>query len=63
MMEEFRIDALYVRQSIDKKESISIESQLDFCKYETRGEAYEEYVDRGLRVEKLRELSYISWTE
>lgn len=47
MMEEFRIDALYVRQSIDKKESISIESQLDFCKYETRGEAYEEYVDRG----------------
>ena len=34
MMEEFRIDALYVRQSIDKKDSISIESQLDFCKYD-----------------------------
>ena len=47
MMEEFRIDALYVRQSIDKKDSISIESQLDFCKYETRGGACEEYVDRG----------------
>jgi hypothetical protein len=29
-----RIDAVYARQSIDKKDSISIESQIDFCKYE-----------------------------
>ena len=31
------IDALYARQSLDKKDSISIENQLEFCKYETRG--------------------------
>ena len=32
-----RIDAVYARQSVDKKDSISIESQLDFCKYELKG--------------------------
>ena len=42
-----RIDALYGRQSVDKKDSISIESQIDFCKYETRGDAYKEYTDKG----------------
>lgn len=40
-------DALYARQSIDKSDSISIESQLDFCRYETRGEEFVEYIDRG----------------
>ena len=29
-----RIDAIYGRQSIDKKDSISIESQFEFCRYE-----------------------------
>lgn len=42
-----RIDALYGRQSVDKKDSISIESQLEFCRYETRGGEYEEYTDKG----------------
>ena len=28
-----RIDAIYGRQSIDKKDSISIESQFEFCRY------------------------------
>ena len=41
------IDALYARQSLDKKDSISIESQLEFCKYETRGAEYETYIDKG----------------
>lgn len=40
-------DALYARQSLDKKDSISIESQLDFCKYETRGNDFETYIDKG----------------
>ena len=31
------IDAIYARQSNDKKDSISIESQIEFCKYELRG--------------------------
>ena len=37
------IDALYARQSLDKKDSISIENQIEFCKYETRGAEYETY--------------------
>ena len=32
-----RIDAIYGRQSIDKKDSISIESQFEFCRYEKKG--------------------------
>ena len=33
-----RIDAIYARQSVDKKDSISIESQIEFCKYELKGQ-------------------------
>lgn len=40
-------DALYARQSIEKKDSISVESQLEYCRYETRGNACLEYTDRG----------------
>ena len=29
-----REDAIYGRQSVDRKDSISIESQIEFCKYE-----------------------------
>jgi DNA invertase Pin-like site-specific DNA recombinase len=42
-----RIDAVYARQSVDKKDSISIESQIDFCKYELRGGSCNEYIDKG----------------
>ena len=41
------MDAIYGRQSIDKKDSISIESQIEFCKYETRGREYRVYTDKG----------------
>ena len=40
-------DALYGRQSIEKKDSISVESQLEYCRYETHGTPYIEYTDRG----------------
>lgn len=40
-------DALYARQSVEKADSISIESQLEYCRYETRGRPYQEYIDRG----------------
>lgn len=40
-------DALYGRQSIEKRDSISVESQLEYCKYETHGDPYIEYADRG----------------
>src|SRR5690554_923563 len=40
--------AIYVRQSIDKKDSISIDSQIDFCKKEfEEGQAYKTYIDKG----------------
>lgn len=42
-----RFDALYGRQSVDKKDSISIESQLEFCRYEAHGDPYREYTDKG----------------
>lgn len=42
-----KIDAIYVRQSVDKADSISIESQIEFCKYETRGEAFRVFKDKG----------------
>ncbi len=40
-------DALYARQSIEKRDSISVESQLEYCRYETHGEACMEYTDKG----------------
>ncbi|MCC0629151.1 MULTISPECIES: recombinase family protein [unclassified Clostridioides] len=42
-----RIDAIYGRQSIDKKDSISIESQFEFCRYELKGGEGNEYKDKG----------------
>ena len=40
--------AIYARQSVDKKDSISIESQIDFCKKEfEEGQAYKTYIDKG----------------
>lgn len=32
-----RIDAIDARQSIDKKDSISIENQIEFCKLQLKG--------------------------
>lgn len=42
-----RYHAIYGRQSVDKLDSISIESQIEFCRYETRGEQYRVYQDKG----------------
>ena len=42
-----RIAAIYPRQSVDKRDSVSIESQIEFCKYELKGESYREYPDKG----------------
>ena len=42
-----RLDAIYARQSIDKADSISIESQLEYCRYETRGEPCLTFFDKG----------------
>lgn len=34
------MNAIYARQSVDRADSISIESQIEFCQYEMRGEQY-----------------------
>lgn len=47
-------DALYGRQSLDKKDSISIESQLEYCRYETHGNPYIEYMDKGFSGKNTR---------
>lgn len=39
--------ALYARQSVDNKESISIESQLDLCRQKALGHDCREYKDKG----------------
>lgn len=44
---EQRIDAIYARQSIDRLDSISTESQIEFCAYELRGGEYTAYIDKG----------------
>lgn len=47
MTQQTRTDAIYARQSIDKADSISIESQIEFCRYETRGAPCQVFADRG----------------
>lgn len=42
-----RINAVYGRQSVDRKDSISIESQIEFCEYELKRESYKAYTDKG----------------
>lgn len=39
--------AIYARQSKDKKDSISIETQIEFCKREVYGEDFKTYEDKG----------------
>lgn len=42
-----KYDAIYGRQSVDRADSISIESQIEYCQYETRGGAYKTFTDKG----------------
>lgn len=39
--------AIYTRQSIFKEDSISVESQVEYCLHETKGDAYKTYKDKG----------------
>lgn len=42
-----KYNAIYGRQSVDRADSISIESQLEYCQYEARGEQYKTFTDKG----------------
>ena len=48
-----REDAIYARQSVDKVDSISIESQIEYCKYETHGEPCRVFQDKGYSGKNL----------
>ena len=39
--------AIYARQSVDREDSISTDSQIEACRYEARDEVCREYVDKG----------------
>lgn len=41
-----RTEAIYARQSVDKKDSVSIETQIEKCEYITKGNV-EIYKDNG----------------
>ena len=51
-MEFIREDCIYARQSVDRKDSISIESQIDFCKYELKGGSCRVFKDKGYSGKK-----------
>ena len=42
-----RHDAIYARQSVEKADSISIESQIEYCRYEVRNAPCEIFQDKG----------------
>lgn len=39
--------AIYVRQSVDKPDSVSIETQIEYCLHEVKGNPYKVYPDKG----------------
>ena len=46
-MDIIRDDCIYARQSVDRQYSISIESQIDLCKYELKGGSCKVFKDKG----------------
>lgn len=42
-----RMEAIYTRQSVDRADSISVESQAEYCKKELTGNRYRIYTDKG----------------
>ena len=42
-----REDVIYARQSAVRIDSISIESQIEYCKYELKGQPCRVYIDKG----------------
>ena len=45
--------AIYARQSVDKKDSLSIEDQIERCKAEIGQESYRVYKDKGYSGKNL----------
>jgi len=56
-------DALYARQSLDKKDSISIETQVKTCEHETQGNPFKVYSDKGFSGKNLNRPDFERLTE
>jgi len=56
-------DAIYARQSIDKKDSISIESQFSLCEHEAHGNKVRKYRDKGFSGKNLNRPDFERLTE
>ena len=56
-----RIDAIYARQSVDKKDSISIESQIEFCKYELKCGNCKDTQTKGTAARTQTARSFRNW--
>lgn len=48
------MNGIYARQSVDKKDSISIETQIDFCKKVIGNEQYKVYADKGYSGKNIK---------
>lgn len=55
--------AIYARKSVYKEDSISIESQVEFCAYEARGEEYSLYKDNGYSGKNTQRPDFIKMME
>jgi len=59
-----RVDAIYGRQSVDRQDSISIESQIEFCKYELRDVSSINISNsNGVGIDSLNNLSYREYVD
>ena len=52
-----RINAIYARQSVDRIDSISIDSQIEFCRFEVKDAEFKVYRDRGYSGKNTDETS------
>ena len=50
---------IYARQSVDKKDSISVETQIELCKSRCQKEDIKIYTDRGFSGRNLKRPAYI----
>lgn len=60
--ENRRQTAIYARQSVDKKDSISVETQISLCRSRCEGSEVSVYIDRGFSGKNLRRPGYIQMT-
>ena len=56
------VDAVYARQSVDKKDSLSIEGQVELCK-KLAGEDYRVYQDKGFSGKNIKRPAFTKLIE